>query len=214
MFENPDIMEMLDLIADDCIKRNIPFSLTTNGRILSSNQEYMDKLNEIKKKLAKKQFLIQVTDDERFYPEPLSFKQRYSLEKLGATIDSVPSRNIREKDMCLYPQGRALNYSEEWYDSIAPKCINCRIIPKQRPFMTFRQLVDELLQHQKLCTPCIDPNGNIKLGESRLCPVVSNIYKNDREIMDDILNCKCQACSHSIQRLKETNTLGYNMFII
>ena len=35
--------------------------------------------------------MIQVTDDPRYYPDPLTDKEKYWLRKLVAIIDTVPS---------------------------------------------------------------------------------------------------------------------------
>lgn len=210
IFENPDILKMLDIIADFCLKNTLPFLLTTNGRILSSDNEMLQKLADIKAKLKKNQFQVQVTDDSRYYPTKLDSKQRYRLEKLGCIVEGVSHSDIHNIDCCLYPQGRALkNFKEEHFDTKAPKCANCRLIVKQFPNITFKGLNEKMLSITKVCTPSIDPHGNIKLGESRLCPVVSNIYKNDKDIISDIANFKCEQCKIPIQRLRETNQIAY-----
>ena len=215
MFENPNILKMLDLIADDCIARNIPMSLTTNGKYLANSIEAREKLNKIKTRMKNKnQLVIQVTDDDRFYPSKLSQKEIYNLKKLGAVVEPVPSPNIHNLKACLYPQGRALDFDESWYYTKAPKCTNCRIFVKQIENITFNLLNKKLLEHQKFCTPAIDPQGNIKVGESRLCPAVSSIYKKESEIIEDIRNFKCTNCTYSLNKLKETNEILYQLFII
>ena len=62
-----------------------------------------------------------------------------------------------------------------------------------------------------MCKPAIDPEGNIKVGESALCPSVASIYDSDEEIMNKIKNHKCKACTIAWDKLKETNPRAYEM---
>ena len=105
----------------------------------------------------------------------LTDNEKYWLSKLGVIIDTVPS-DQNNKSHCLYPQGRALkNYSDEYWNTIAPKCINCILITKQKPEATLKDLVNILLSNGKVCTPVIAPDGSIKIGESALCPKIASI---------------------------------------
>ena len=75
--------------------------------------------------------MIQVTDDPRYYPDPLTDKEKYWLRKLVAIIDTVPS-DPKDKSRCLYPQGRVLvNHSDDNWNTVGPKCANCILITKQ-----------------------------------------------------------------------------------
>ncbi len=207
IFEHSQILECLDIIFDRFgTKRNIAFILTSNGRILSETPEYLEYLKDIKSKYGKNKVMLQITDDDRFYPTKLNQKQRYRLEKIGAVIDTVPgSKENRNK--CLYPQGRALlNYDESYWNTKAPKCVNCRLLVHQG-IHTFKDLVQTLTNGMKNCTPSISPNGEIKLGESRLCPSIATIYDSDVEIINKIRNCKCSNCQESIKIFNRDNFL-------
>lgn len=210
MFEHSKIEEILNIIAE-YYAPNIPVSFTSNGRVLSSNNDVYEAFVKFQGKFSKKSnVMLQITDDDRFYPSQLDQKQKYRLNKLGAIIEGVPG-NIHEPKRCLYPQGRALeNFDESWWNTKAPKCVNARLITMQK-HPSFGELCNYMLQAGFVCTPTIDPNGDIKLGESALCPAVANIKQTDREIMDNILNCKCYKCEIPIKILKETNPLGYAM---
>ena len=68
----------------------------------------------------------------------------------------------------------AVSYTQlDVYKRQGPKCANCRLLTLQN-VNSISQMVTCLLQHGKVCTPVIAPNGGIKLGESALCPEVSN----------------------------------------
>lgn len=130
------------------------------------------------------------------------------LNKLGAIIEAVPG-NPQNPQKCLYPQGRALqNFPNADWNVIGPKCANCRLLTLQN-VNSISQMVTCLLQHGKVCTPVIAPNGGIKLGESALCPEVSNIYKSEAAIIQDIRQCTCQKCEIAWDNLKKVHPTAY-----
>jgi hypothetical protein len=211
MFEHPDILKMLLLIESywKTLPIKYPITFATNGRELVRNKKIYHAVSEFLKHCGKRYVMIQVTDDPRFYPDPLTDNEKYWLSKLGVIIDTVPS-DQNNKSHCLYPQGRALkNYSDEYWNTIAPKCINCILITKQKPEATLKDLVNILLSNGKVCTPVIAPDGSIKIGESALCPKIASIYDSVPEIMEKIRNAKCRACKIPWEKLKETNPIAY-----
>ena len=213
MFEHPEIIDVLKLIETYWQKSRIkcPICFITNGRELVRNREIYNAVAEIQKRHSKRNILIQVTDDERFYPDPLTAKEKFWLGKLNAVIEPVPS-NPEDRSKCLYPQGRALvNHSDSNWDTIGPKCANCILITKQKPNITFNGLVRTLLSHGKVCTPVIAPDGSIKIGESALCPSVSSIYDAESEIIRKISQCKCHSCRIPWERLEKTNPFVYSV---
>lgn len=186
-----------------------PITFATNGRELVRNKKIYHAVSKFLKHCGKRYVMIQVTDDPRFYPDPLTDNEKYWLSKLEVIIDTVPS-DQNNKSHCLYPQGRALkNYSDEYWNTIAPKCINCILITKQKPEATLKDLVNILLSNGKVCTPVIAPDGSIKIGESALCPKIASIYDSVPEIMEKIRNAKCRACKIPWEKLKETNPIAY-----
>lgn len=208
IFEHSRILDCLNMVLENT-DSNTPIMLTTNGRKLSSDFDLLEGYREL---IAprKKRIMMQVTDDDRFYPSKLDSRQCYRLEKLGAVIEGVPSIHSDDINCCLYPQGRALeNFTEEWYDSVAPKCINCRLMVKQGT-NSFNKLVTGLMAAMKLCTPTIAPDGSIKLGESAHCPACSSIYKSEPEIIEDIRKFDCRACIYSWEKARH-NALIMNI---
>ena len=210
MFEHPQIMEILDILEFKWTQMafRCPICFITNGRKLARDRELYARVTQLIKKHGNRLVLIQVTDDPRFYPDPLSKQEKYWLNKLGAIIEAVPG-NPQNPQKCLYPQGRALqNFPNADWNVVGPKCANCRLLTLQNVH-SISQLVICLLQHGKVCTPVIAPNGGIKLGESALCPEVSNIYKNEATIIQDIRQCTCQKCEIAWDNLKKVHPTAY-----
>ena len=209
VFEHPDILELLSIIESKW-NRKYPITFITNGRKLVQDKTIYNAIANLQSKYGKKNILIQVTDDDRFYPTSLTDKEKYWLRKLNAIIDTDPG-NPSDKNKCLYPQGRALeNFSEENWYTIAPKCTNVRLMPLQG-VDDIHTIVLTLLNNQKICTPVIAPDGSIKLGESALCPPVASIYDTESDIIQKIKNCKCTQCKIPWERLKHHNPMAYNM---
>ena len=133
LFEHPQILDALKMIEEYWTKSKIkcPLTFATNGRELVRNKEIYHAVENLQKKHGKRCIIIQVTDDKRYYPDPLSQKEKYWLSKLNAIIDTVPS-DPSDKFKILYPQGRALiNHPDANWNTIVPKCSNCILIAKQ-----------------------------------------------------------------------------------
>lgn len=206
MFENEYILGLLSIIEDKWDKK-FPITFITNGRKLSTDSEIFEAVQGMQGKYGKRMVLIQVTDDPRFYPQPLTEKQMYRLKKLDAIIEGVPGSG----DKCLYPQGRALeNFDGSWWNTIAPKCANVRLLTKQG-IHSIHGIVMTLLRAGKVCTPSISPMGEIKLGESALCPSVASIYDDEEDIIKGILDCKCQSCKYAWEQMQSKNARAYQM---
>lgn len=207
IFEHPQIKEMLDIVFTRLANKPCVISLATNGRILSDDIQMMNYLKDkMNSKEWKNRVFLQISDDDRFYPIRLTDKQKYRLKKLGGVLDGL--QNFDNIHACLYPQGRALdNYDESWYFTRAPKCTNPRWMAKHYNIESFTKIVQTLVEAQKYCTPTISPKGEIKLGESALCPPVCSIDESD--IIGKIKTFKCCKCQYAAHQLMWTNPLMY-----
>ena len=105
---------------------------------------------------------------------------------------------------------RMVGNNDNW-NTTAPKCVNCRLMVYQG-INTFKGIVQTMSGAIKNCTPTISPLGEIKLGESRLCPAIATIYDSDEVIIDKIKNCKCNNCQESIKILNNANPEICNLF--
>lgn len=213
IFEHKQIEDVLICIESELLcGRNIPKAVVfgTNGRVLANNRTKYNRFKEFIKK-SPIPVMVQVTDDYRYYPEKLTDRDRYWLNKLGAIIEAVPG-DPDHIQSCLYPQGRALeNFpNHKWY-TVGPKCSNCRLLAKQITGLTFTELLDSQFKRGKLCTPAISPEGYIKLGESQLCPKCSSIYDSDNEIIQSIKNFNCNKCKIAWDVLKEKSPTAYSI---
>ena len=192
-FEHPDVLEMIDILSEEMKTMKWPITISTNGRELVRNKEIYDKVNNLIKKHGKRRVMLQITDDDRFYPDSLTNKEKYWLGKIVTIMEPVPGAP-GNKDKCLYPQGRAIeNFPDsDWYTN-GPKCINVRLMVAQG-ITSINGIVMHLFAAGKFCTPTISPDGFIKLGESALCPPVASIYDDEKTIISKIKNSDCRQC--------------------
>ena len=176
------------LITYTSLNKSIPIMLTTNGLWLSENEQVV---KDIKKYLPN--CSIQIVVDDRYYP--IHVNENSPIFK----HDNV---KLCRDVMQIYPQGRALQNNLP-FRAKASKCFNIRAITKQMIDSSLSDIFKVMTLNAKFCTPHIDINGDIKLGESRLCPVCSNIYKTEKEIINDIVNFQCHQCDFLNNNLPE-----------
>lgn len=208
MFEHPDILKMLSLIESywKTLPIKYPITFATNGRELVRNKKIYHAVSEFLKHCGKRYVMIQVTDDPRFYPDPLTDNEKYWLSKLGVIIDTVPS-DQNNKSHCLYPQGRALkNYSDEYWNTIAPKCINCILITKQKPEATLKDLVNILLSNGKVCTPVLSTMFFFFEMEEKYGMTI-------KKIVDDDGNVKYAVVANSENRMYDYLSKWHDAYI-
>lgn len=181
--EHPDFFDMLQYILEN-VKKPTIVTLTTNGEKLHG--EFADKLLKIEERYE--YLAIQVTSVKEYYPKEIDTTHPIFKHERTELCTTIPN---------IYPQGRAAYNKLKW-SSKGSKCVNLRIIPKQISLMGSKahmyDITNELASHGLSCTPFIDPEGNIKLGESDLCPTCATIFNTDEEIMDKIMKFRCDKC--------------------
>ena len=186
--EHPEFMDMLEYICRN-LRRDIITTVATNGIWLQDHRDFVDYIIKTYPLLE-----FQVTSVPGLYPKLIDkSKPIYSYKQYKDRVI------VCEKIESMYPQGRALQNGYDWPRTKASKCINPRILEKQMrvkggSYYKFSSILQEMSSHLLSCTPYIAPNGDVKLGESDLCPTCTTIYKSETEILEDIHNFKCDAC--------------------
>lgn len=201
--EHPDFKNFIGYILtyktfEDVLKpkKFPPITVTTNGLWLTKNMDFIKTLEKAPD--VSDDIMFQVVIDDRYYPTHVD-ENILSSSELITVCHNVPS---------IYPQGRALQNNIPW-NRKSSNCFNVRAIAKQLNNPTFNDIIVMQNLRGHLCTPHIDIDGNIKLGESKLCPVCSNICKLDKEIIDDIINFQCHQCDF----INETLPPLYRKFV-
>lgn len=170
-------------------------AICTNGLWIDQNfNEWKDLYNELRS-IYKVPILWQITNIPGLYPNKLNDYTIKKLSKMKSVfVENTTSNNV------LYPQGRTLENNLEWKTK-GPKCFNLRSISKN--CTKFSELLTALTLLGKTCTPSIEYDGSLKLGESYLCPKCSTIWDSDSGIIKNIKEFKCIACKEAISNLSE-----------
>ena len=152
-------------------------TVTTNGEQIQKDRGSQERFKSYIKQAEKAGFhlIFQVSADPRYYPRRIETHKRIFREKGFVMCDNCIER--------IYPQGRALQNKLPW-TALASKCFNARAIAHQLSSgAKLKNIEDALTSRGKFCTPHISINGDIKLGESMLCPVCASIYDDMDTIM-------------------------------
>ena len=172
-------------------------TLATNGMNIADNIDAQNYLMTLMDRYGDK-FSIQVTHVDAYYPQKVDLSSNFF--KLRNVV-------VCKEIEAMYPIGRARDNNLPW-SSKCSKCFNIRSAVRSIGDLANATLMLNL--KNKFCTPQIDIHGNIKLGESRLCPVASSIYKPIEQIVSDICNFTCSRCDIINQKLPESylNAIG------
>lgn len=197
--EHPDFEKFCYYIMEYTLKNDldVTYIVTTNGFWIVDHPEETKKILALGDELRKIEF--QVSADVRYYPKRLPVHKRILREKGIILCDDCVGNNI-------YPQGRAVkNHIEQGSSIKMTRCANCHLMATQLKIngnLKLSTIVNNLFKANKFCTPHIRPDGSIAIGESDLCPVVSNIYKSDEEIGKDIFECTCNECQKYLKPIE------------
>jgi hypothetical protein len=159
--------------------------ILTNGLWILENPQKAEDIIAMGDRLHPIYF--QVTNDKRYYPTKIEAHKKAFRNKNIVFCDTVEQ---------IYPIGRAMDNNLKW-EAGASKCFNVRAIIHQNPKCTLHELREIMIRSFKfphVCTPHIDVYGNIKLGESRLCPPCATIYDNPKDIIGKISSFECHKC--------------------
>lgn len=185
-FEHPECIKMMSYIIQN--SNAAAFVFATNGRALARTKKYQDFVNSLDSKV-----IIQVTDDPRYYPDPLTATDKAALKalKIKTLFDEVEN---------LVPLGRALeNYPDFDYRKTTkvPKCTNTRLMLAQG-ITDLTKMTEAMTAHGKFCFPYIGADGSIRPGESLLCPSLGYIWEPET-IIKNLAKLRCKKCKIALK---------------
>ena len=204
-FEHPQIKEILTYAVDRVNKLHRPcmgLAVISNGWELRKDQKLYNWYKEFCKGTTGKYLSTQITNVPKYYPVKFTEKDLYWLGKLNRSWICTD-----EKDIHLYPQGRALQLNEP-YRCAATKCTNPKLIAMQivmKSLVTAKEpdifdIAEAMGKAGKFCNLRINIDGTIAMGESALCPTVGSINDDPKVLFDRILNWKCDICKKYIPK--------------
>lgn len=143
--------------------------------ILCTNGEHLDK-----DMAAGLGCNIQVVNDPLYYPRTVTPVSASNVQHFS----SIPAP--------IYPVGRAAKNGIPGA-RLSPSCFNLRSIVRHSKF-DLVSAMKMLELRGKYCTPVIDWDGGIVLGETSQCPAVGSVHDSLGDLTASISSCQCRAC--------------------
>lgn len=154
---------------------------------------FIDDDNGIERFIAPfKNVFFQIVNDPIFYPKAPSkskLKELLSSNLNVGFFDHISSS--------IYPQGRArtaLKVTPETTNCKASRCFNLRSIINSGQVDGFREAIAMLEGANKFCTPSINIDGSIAMGESNECPKTSKITDELTNVFSAFKESQCDEC--------------------
>lgn len=162
-------------------------SILTNGAWIEDQKERIKMARLIREN--KPRVMVQVYSHPEYYRDhewTVSHKQQFR------SIGCIPDF---ESPIFMQDLGRARkNCQEEVRASDhVPSCINSHLIAKQA--LSLPHFLSMAAQAAKFCRPLIDPDGNIHMSESWLCPTVAHVSDGTNEAFRKMKASRpCKGC--------------------
>ena len=168
-FEHPRVFSF----AAQAHREGFKVLLLSNG-MFSSDPEML-------KRIERSAFTIQVTSDPRYYPKEID------VEALKGLPQVKVERNIRS----IFPCARTVK-NQIVASRLSPACFNLR--SAVRKLKDLRLARTELMLHGFFCTPSVNIDGSIRLGEADTCHRIGNVKDSPNKILCGILDARCGRC--------------------
>jgi hypothetical protein len=163
---HPEFMTMLQMALDKKLK----IIILSNGTFLE---------NEIlTKKILKTGVLIQITNDDRFYPRQVP------------VIDH-PQLLYEHRIRMVSPFGRALTNKLNM-NRQSPLCFNLRSVGRHS--RDFKETIMILRSMHRFCVPSINIDGTLVAGEMNSCTTIGTVYDDNLTLTNNLCSMTCQKC--------------------
>lgn len=183
--DNPEWIKMLEYALERAHGSTgtgvAHITLATNGMNITNKRDIQNYLLLLMQRYPGK-LNIQVTHVDQYYPHHIDLSQDFFHCGQVTVCDSIEA---------IYPMGRAKDNKLSWRAKCS-KCFNIR--SATRSFRDLNKASIMLAMMGKFCTPQVSINGEVKLGESTLCPPCSSIYTGTEQLINDICNFHCNGC--------------------
>lgn len=183
--EHPDWLKMVKALLE--IKSVQVLTILTNGYWIEDNTQRIAMAKLIRS--SKGRVKVQVYSHPKYYK---NHEWTVSHEAQFRSIGCIPDF---KSPIFMQDLGRARkNCQEEVSESThVPSCINSHLLAMQtRSLQAFHWAT---IQAAKFCRPLIDPEGNIHMSESCLCPTVASVFDGMDKAFDKMKRSRpCKGC--------------------
>lgn len=173
--ENPQMEAMLGLIEPYRLRSGMRFVVLTNGTWIedAEKRRMMWRISRLKSYVG-----TQVYTNRQWYQD-YDFIMDWKTE-----LEQIPGCKV-DADSPIFMQdlGRARNSAEAQAEveknPYCCSCLNAALVACQ--VYSPIDFISTMEQSGKFCHPLIDTEGNVHMSESRLCPSVGNVCKDQAE---------------------------------
>lgn len=169
---------------------HMPFGICTNGTWITDEKtvKRMARVHEMRYCTG-----IQVYTNKLYYKSyELVKSHQKDFDKIGLRIDESPIQYMKDLGRAKNnPDCQALISEDKFFMS----CLNATLCAKQvSDNSRFGLALENQIGH--FCKPCVDPNGNVHMSESMLCPSVGNVNEHlFSDIYENMTNFRpCGGC--------------------
>jgi Radical SAM superfamily/4Fe-4S single cluster domain len=162
---HPEFIDMLEKAA-----ARFKVTVLSNGTFLDNDL--------MTKRILKTGALVQITNDDRFYPKKV------------LKIDH-PQLLYEHHIRMVSPFGRAVT-NKIPVSRQSPLCFNLRSVC--RSVRDFKGALVMLRGMGKFCTPSINIDGSLSAGESNSCTTFGTIFDNNVRLTNGLCSMTCQKC--------------------
>ncbi|MEZ9708719.1 radical SAM protein [Vibrio breoganii] len=181
--EHPDFANILRMLNDVIANDFQIFILTHGGWLNDTPQALAEHPN----------LLFQVTADPLYYPKLLKTQ---TIQIIESAPNAMLTTNLNDAGLLLFPLGRAisdLGVTSETTRYTAPASFNLRSMICHSD-LTLREAVTMLRQRGKACTPSINTDGSLSMGETRNCGRAGTVWSTHAIIERAIKETQCNNC--------------------
>ncbi len=139
------------------------------------------------------QVSFQIVNDPLYYPKSPNLSNLAMLIQKHKNIsffDHISANNV-------YPQGRArtrLGITELTTGALSSRCFNLRSLVNHESIQGIGQAIRALEERGYRCTPSVNINGSIGMGESNECPETAYISDSLDAIFESFKCSQCNDC--------------------
>lgn len=149
-----------------------------------------------------KDVMFQITNDKRYYPKQLNRITAGNIERKHKNVSFIWKIGGE-----LYPQGRARKHMGITDDTAKVKgtrCFNLRSIVNSVMEPSIAEAISMLELRGRFCTPSININGSIAMGESNQCPETATVTESIDLITQRFKESQCNDCG-MLNKLPKTH---------
>jgi hypothetical protein len=157
--------------------------IQSNGSFYTDQEKYRNMLDL----LTTTNIRLQIRTHPKYYPN-------YHVIHANLKLETLPNTQLFEDGISITLLGRAKkNYTKS--ERVFPHCANVHLFALQFREANFVTMIRTLQRIGKMCSPMIDVNGKIRIGECSSCTEIGSVFESTKSIIETVgLTQLCDQC--------------------